>query len=433
MLCFLFVFIPCSISAQKYSLDELYGLALERSETIKILEEDLYISKREKAKARSILMPRLSAFGEHTKYSREKGIGSFTIQPDYTNTWGLRLDQSISTGGKEIIAYKMAKDGIVRSRYDLDSVKEEYLLSVASIYYDLLKAKKAMQIAEANVERLKKHRDAAEIRLSVGEVTKTVLLRAKAELSGAQSDLIKAQNSLNVAKAILASRVGIRGDYDVEEKEGIEDYSKEEFISGCLWNDLACLKETALSERSEIKSFKMREKIAKQEITYTKGSHLPTVSVEGLYSRRESSPSTSFGLEESIYAGLKLDFPLFEGGMRKAEVNEARAKSRQAELSLLDKKKSIDVEVEIAYLDLTAGLGVITKLESQAAYAGENYNMVSQQFKHGLANSVDVMDANTLLVTAERQLANARLDYEVFVLRLKRAVGIFLKTVMRNE
>ena len=52
----------------------------------------------------------------------------------------------------------------------------------------MLRAKKAFEITSPNVERLTKYRDAAAIRLKVGEVTKTTLLRAEAELSGAQSE-----------------------------------------------------------------------------------------------------------------------------------------------------------------------------------------------------------------------------------------------------
>jgi outer membrane protein len=51
---------------------------------------------------------------------------------------------------------------------------------------------------------------------------------------------------------------------------------------------------------------------------------------------------------------------------------------------------------------------------------------VSQQFKHGLSNSVDMMDANTLLVSAERELADAEFGFKLSIIRLKRAIGSFL-------
>src|SRR4030067_3857893 len=241
---FLLVFIPYNISAQEFSLEELYSLALKNSETIKISEEDLYISEQEKERAMAVLLPKLSAFGKHTQYSDEKRSATSILQPEYTTSWGLRLDQSLSLSGRELTALKMAKEAIVKSGFDLDNVKEGYLLSVASAYYNLLKSKKAAEIARANVDRLTKHRDAAQTRLKVGEVTKTVLLRAEAELLGAQSELIKAENNLKFAKTVLARTVGISGDYDVKEEQ-------QPSVLNILTPDcrLDCFKGIALSER----------------------------------------------------------------------------------------------------------------------------------------------------------------------------------------
>ena len=82
ILSFLIVVVPCRLYAQVYSLDDLYRQALGKSETIKIAEEDLFISEREKDRAVSTLMPTLSAFGNHTRYTEEKGTSMFLLQPE---------------------------------------------------------------------------------------------------------------------------------------------------------------------------------------------------------------------------------------------------------------------------------------------------------------------------------------------------------------
>lgn len=426
IVCFVSAIIPCSSYSGEYSLDDLYKIALERSETVKISEEDIYISEREKDRAMAALFPTLSAFGKYTEYPGKKTADVFVIQPNNSTSWGLRLDQSLSTSGKELTAFGIAKESIIKSRVDLGSVKEGYLLNVASSYYDVLKAKKALDIAKASEERLTKYRNAAQTRLRVGEITKTVLLRAEAELSGAQSDLIKSENALRLAKTVLARTAGISGDYDLKEDQPSAVSAQQSVISAMTLDNL---KQTALSERSEIRSAELQKKIAAEQIKYTKGSYWPDVSVEGVYVRNESSPAESFANNESIYGDIKLNFPFFEGGLRRAEVREAEARSRQADYRLADLHKSINVEVENAYLNLLTASGILEKLQSEAAYAADNYNAVSRQFEFGLANSLDVMDANTLLVTSERQLANAKYDYQFAVLQLKRATGSLLKSV----
>jgi len=289
--------------------------------------------------------------------------------------------------------------------------------------------KKAVDIAKANLERLTKHRDAAAIRVRVGEVTKTVLLRAEAELSGAQSELIRAENNLSFAKAVLARVVGLTGDYDLKEvSEG------DQSPSGYKPEDaLGLLKEAALSERAELKSLDIQKKIAVDQVKYTRGLYWPTLSIEGVYSRRDEDPASAFLNKESIYAGLKLIFPFFEGGLRRAEVMEAMAKQRQADLVYEDLRKRINVEVENAYLDYMTQKGVLKSLEDRLAFARDNYSAISRQFEFGLANSIDVMDANTLLVTAERQLVDAVYNYKLSILRLERVTGRLLKRVTGKQ
>ncbi len=435
--CFLLILIPYSISAKEYSLTELWRLALEKSEIIKMAEEDLYISERQKDKAKSVIFPKFSAFGSHRRYSKEKRKDLLTIQPEYNTSWGIRVDQSLSISGREFTAFKIAGENIIKTRHDLDSVKRDYLLKVSSEYYNVLKAKKAIEIAKANVERLKKHRDAARIRLEVGEVTKTVLLRAETELAGGQSDMIRAENNLMLAKTVLAGAVGISGDYDITESKVI---SRESEVNGCkVWASdtqhvtldsqaIDCLKAKAVLERSELKALNIEKEITIKKVIYAKGSYWPTLYVEGVYSRQENYPSTSSEIRETIYAGIKFDFPFFEGGLRRAEVREAKAKLRQVELVLLDLQNSIDIEVENSYLNVITESSILTKLRTRVAYATDNYNMVSKQFEYGLANIIDVIDANTLMVTAERELADARFNYESAILKLKRATGTFLKT-----
>jgi outer membrane protein len=414
----------------EYSLGDLFSLALERAEEIKISAEDLYIALRGKDKAISALLPTLSAFGDYRRYSERKMSSSgFAIQPDSTSSWGLRADQSISLGGREFISYKIAKHSIAKGKLDLRAVKEEYLLAVAAAYYDLLKSKKAYEIAAADVERLTKHRDAARIRLQVGEATKTVLLRAQAELAHSNSELIRAENGLRLAKSVLARTVGINRDYDIKESELTLDPVFE--TVGCQLPHLECLKERSIAERDDLRSSAVQKKIAQKRIEYAKGSYWPTLSLEGIYVRTKNEPSASFEITERVYGGLRLDFPFFEGGLRRAEVSEAEAKQRQSELDYNNLLKSVEIEVEDAYLDFVTQKSILKSFQEQLVYAQDNYHLVSKQFDFGLADSIDVMDANTLLVTAERELSNAEYDYQLAVIKVRRATGTLLKTVTK--
>jgi outer membrane protein len=424
----------CSLWTQaaafvEYDLQDLYKLALERSERIKISGEDVYIAGANRDKARSYLLPKLSAFGSQLKYSQVKisDTGNVT-QPLDQSQWGLRLDQAVTLNGKEAVGYRIAKDNVQRSRYDLLAVKEAYMLSVSGAYYDFLHVKKLLQISRANVDRLTKYKEAAETRLKVGEVTKTAVLRAEAELSGARSDLIKTENLLKLSKASLARIVGIQ-DEDFDVREGVITEESDAFGQLCWPLTAECLKAKANDERAELKSLRVQRKVAEEQIKYVSGGYWPTLSAEGVYQRTVQTPELTNIIRDLAYGGLRLTFPFFEGGLRVAEVSEAYAKKRQIDYTYEDSRKSVGIEVDSAYLDLITQKGVLRSLEDQFTFARDNYNAILKQFVNGLANSIDVMDANTLLVTAERQFADAVYNYQQAILKVKRAAGTLLESL----
>ncbi len=436
-----FFFFRASLFAAEYSLDDLYRMALERSDSIKIAEENLYISEREKDTAVADLIPTLSAFGQHTRYSSEKRSSGFLLQPEYTNEWGLRLYNTYSLGGKEFTALDISGQGIRQRRLDLYAAQENYLWNVAVQYYDVLRVKQEIEIAAANVRRLTTERDAAKKRLEVGTAIKTAVLRAEAELSSAKSESIRAENELKVAKNILAKTVRISGEYKVKEPwtdiEATMPYDGEidltPLTGNCRGSVLECLKELALSERAEIKSSTIGRDMSKNSIKLEKSRYWPELSIEGVYFREENDPSATFALNERIYGGVRLDFPLFEGGLKKAKVGQAKSRLRQAEYSLYDLERDISVTVENSYIIATTAGALLKPRQAEVAFARENYNLVSKQFKYGLADSVDVMDANTRLVTSERNLLRARYVYVLAILRLKRETGTLLKSVVSSQ
>ena len=241
-----------------------YSLHILRLHNKNISKENLYIAERTKDKALSVLFPRFSSFGNYTTYSEEKVSSGTTIQPELMTTWGLMLAQSFTLNGKELIALRITEDTIKKSKHDLNAVKETYLFGVASAYYDVLKANKIVEIAEANVKRLESHKKSVSLRLKLEEVPKTALYRAEAELSKSRTDLIGAKNNYTLAKRVLAHISGITEDYEIKEPEfkveSIHEY------------DIDSLKKEGLSQRAEIKSLDIQKRISDDYVKFSRSA-----------------------------------------------------------------------------------------------------------------------------------------------------------------
>ena len=405
-----------------YSLDSIYRSALDRSEKVGISEEELYLAHLTRKKAFSVLMPELSAFGSYTRYELNNSTIDFITGPDSEKTWGLQLSQKFTLNGRELIALKVTGESIEKSEYDLSTVKEEFLLGVASAYFDVLKTTKALDIAKANVERLTTYKDSVAVKLDLEAVPKTDMFRAEAELSNAKAELISAENRLRYAKAVLSQLAGLNGDYTVSDIETQTDPTEGREVSD--------LKEIAYNHRTELKALEKQQTVAEDQIRYYRSAYWPTVSLAGNYSKTEQEPGSAFVFNnENLSFGVTVNLPLIDGGLKRAQVGEAVSQKREADLGYRSVKKQIELEVEQSYLSVISARSALDALADQVTFAQSNYDAVLMQFRNGLSNSVDIMDANTVLVTAERQLSDARYNYQLAIIKLNRSEGVFLSSL----
>jgi outer membrane protein len=398
------------------TLEDAYRMSVGKHEVVKIAGEALFQAKANLGKATSLLLPTITAEGNFRKYNELKRASGFLIQPDDSINFDLRLSQPIYNGGRDWSVRRQAKMTVEEKRLGFEATREVVLLETTRAYFGVLKAEKGLEIKEAALRRAKEWGKAASSRFRVGEVTKSVVLRAEAEIAGAEAERTEAARGLIDAKDVLKRLVGIKDDIKVVEPpmksahtEGIED-----------------LINIAFGARRDYKQSTIGQKVALEGIRYAKGNFLPSLKLEGVYSWRDQDPTTTFFQEETIYGVLVLTYPLFEGGLRKAELTEARSRLREAELRRIGLKWDIEIEVRSAFNNMETLNAVIKSYGKQVAFAEENYIMVFKQFKYGLAINVDVIDADTTLISAQSGLMNAKYDLQVAIMELKYMTGTLL-------
>ncbi|MCD4723174.1 MAG: TolC family protein [Desulfobacula sp.] len=391
-----------------YSLYELTQLANKHSETIKIAQEDVYIAQQDKARALSVLIPKVTTYGNMMKYKNNNIAASDTL------TLGIKLTQSFTLNGKELIALNVTKKTIEGKEFSLKSIRSQYFLQVAQAYYNILSAQRFLEIAQSDVKRLGTHRDAVKEHLSVGNVTKTDLYRAEAELSKSLTEQVIAENRVLQTKAILHNLVKIEDEFNLSKEniEGIENYD----------STLENIQTYALKNRTEIKEAKKNLEIARKTVKFKKSDYWPTLSLEAGYKetdiKYDFTPTSVEYDTEDLYLKGELVFTLYDGGLRKAEIRQALADQRKTVNALVLQKKKIILESKTSFLVYQTAKSTLLNLQDELKSAKENYNAVQMQFKYGMANSIDMMDANTLLVTAQRRISDAKYTYYIAVLNI---------------
>jgi outer membrane protein TolC len=189
---------------------------------------------------------------------------------------------------------------------------------------------------------------------------------------------------------------------------------------------LAALQESALRNRDDLTSSKLNTQVAKEFVTITAGGHYPQVYAEAGMRYQDSSPTTIVDAT-TYYGGVRIQIPIFEGGLMKAEVSEARSKQRQAELSSVLLKRTIENEVQDAYINCQTVNAILETAKVQNGYARTNFDTVESLFSEGLLPSLSLIDAQQALFLSDLELVTATYEQQLAILRLQDRMGLLGK------
>ncbi len=415
--------VPETSAQTLITLEDAYRSAIARSESIAIARESLIQSEDEIKRMRSFLYPSLKANLDYQRRRRSLGVSPFIIRPKSETDFDVTLSQPLYMGGRAHSGYRDAKLAQKGETLQLTLTKEDLLFEIAKAYYETLKAQNNVQIAGKEVERLTAHRRSAQKQLEVGEVTKTALFRAEAELSLAQAQLIRAKNDVMELKDQLALLARIEGEFTLKDPSPVSLMERAE----TEWLDLAH------GNRIELKQEDIQIEQAAEGIDFARGRFLPSLWLELQYRWVDQGPETSFLIKDDRLAILKLEMPLFEGMLGTSEMAQARSRLRQSRLEKQRRQDDISTRVRRARLTLSSLTSELKHLKDQVRFSEEAFSLASRQFEVGLGINIEVLDANSALLDAERLYSNTVYDREIAILQLQKETGLFSPLTERSK
>lgn len=390
-------------------LEDLFRIALREAERIHMARESVHIARAVTDQARSELLPQFSAFGAYYQYP-----DPCDTDPDSYSNVGLRLGQSFTLNGREFISLQMTRRALEKSGEDLDAVIAAYLVDVGNQFFLVIRAEEQIEIEEAEVRRLSRHLDQVTARVRLNDATRTDLLRTKAALSGAESRRNVAIGALAEQRAILRSLVNLPSDFSLSGPTGSGASKPGTSLDGQVAE--------ALESRPELAALELGARIAEDNVRVRKSDRWPVVSWSAQYQDLRPTP-TDIRDTQSFSVGVEVSVPLYTGGRTSARIQEAVAERYRFQYQHSQAVKEVILEVQRAYYGLEKALSGLGALEDQVRFATENHLAVSRQFEVGLATVVDLMDANSLMLSSQSSLATMRIDSYLARLALDYATG----------
>lgn len=402
----------------KLTLDEAIRIAESNSFALKIAQSNVTKTRERINEVRAGAGPKLNAGATYVRFDRAStanfGGDTVTVSPIDQKQATLTFNMPLDLFGIIARGIKAARAAEQAQVENYETARNDLKLNVRNAYYAVLQADAFVEVQREALARAEDQLRKTRIEFEKGAKAKVEVLRFEALVAQAKSDLISAENSTQLARSAFNNALGRAIETPVELEANVDLPNPDLTIEGLVASSLA--------QRPEIKSLGFQVKALGEVKRATEGGLKPSLGLSATHTR--NIDVQGLGARDSSTTGtLALNLPLFDSGLTRAKVAQAREDETQAKIQLEQVKLGITLEVRQAVTNLVnarARLNVATK---QVEFAQQTYDIAVLRNQVGEGISLEVVDAQTELTRAKTGVVSARYDYLKAYAALQRATG----------
>jgi len=413
----LIAFILCLTvsNAKADNISQIFDLAIKQDPELNAARANYKAEIEAKPQARALLLPNLSINASSTEEKLDRsGVASEFV----SDSISLTLTQSVFNYGL-FIKLRQASTKVKKAGVTLSIAYQDLIFRVAERYIAILTAIDQLEFARAEKRAVTRQLIQVQKRLEVGDTTITTLLEAKAARDLTLSRVLIAENELATRREALIELTNQPITTNLSSLKKEIPLITPQPTKPKQWTN------TALQQNLAIKIAQFDLKTAKLEIRSQRSGHYPSLDIIASKTSTESGGGF-FGQrdDDSEKIQLKLTIPLFSGGLTNSKVRQAKARYKQAVQNLEKQKRAVLRQTRDAYRGVISGISQVHALKQAIISSESALKASSTGYRVGTRNIVDVFNAQQDLYRAKSDYSQARNQYIINLLKLKKAAGL---------
>ncbi len=406
------------------TLDQALELAFVYSPSLRIAVDQIQRARAVVAEARANFNPRFNAQLTYLRQNETTatipaGPGEpsqkFTVRSGSDMNAAVNALLPLDINRSLSYAEDIAKYQFQIEYLNLVAQSELLILDVQRAYYDLLRACGQRDVAQAAVEVAQVRLANTQARFEAGTVPRFDVTSAEVDVANLNQQLIQAENRVLVAQAALNNVIGINPDTPTRVVD-IEIAAEPTKLDVSRWI------EVALDRRPELRSAQTAILLNQRVVNLRRTEYYPSLSVSA--NTGYLFETTGFNTQNVNWqVSLNLNIPIWNGGITRAQVNQARADVQRAEDVLDQSELQIALEVRVAATTLEEAATRVQTTARNVALAEEALRLANVRYEAGIATPVEVTNAEAQLTEARFNNVNAKYDFAVALAQLRRATS----------
>ncbi|MDQ3186841.1 MAG: TolC family protein, partial [Pseudomonadota bacterium] len=183
-------------------------------------------------------------------------------------------------------------------------------------------------------------------------------------------------------------------------------------------------KAVALEQNPEIAAQRHAVEVARQEINKQRAGHAPRVDLVAAVTKTKSDNIIFFGVDTFTQSvGVQVSMPLYAGGSVSALTSQAVSNLEKAKAELESKTNQVLIELRRQYNLILSSARRIDALMKSVSSGSFLLDATQKSVKSGTRTNIDILNAQQQLFEAKLDLAQARYNYLLSYLRIRKAAG----------
>ena len=405
---------PIYANAKQWSLKECIDYALENNISLQKTRLQKESAIEDIKQSTSALLPSLSfsssqnvtyrPWPESNRATVANGYVETSVDKVYYNgSYGLNANWTVWNGNRNYNQIKLnkitAQKAELDSAYTANSIQEQ----IAQLYVQILYSHEAVNVCKKTLEVSTLNENKGKEFVGVGKMSKSDLAQLTSQRAKDEYSVVEAEGNLRNFKRQLKQLLQITNDeeFDVTIPNTSDEMALQDIPA------MNSVYASALNTRPEIKNAQIGIESSDLSIKMAKAQRMPTIGLSASAMTNTTSMSDNeWGIQLKnnfdVAGGLTLSVPIFDNRQTKTAIRKAKIQKQEYQLDLLDKQTTLYSTIENYWTQANTNQSMYKAAKESTKSAQVSYDLLSEQFRLGLKNTVELMTGMSNLLNAQQ-------------------------------